>query len=61
MLLNWNSAPELHRDREEVCYEGHTRYTVQRDSSGTWLHAEADGQNPALFHPLPMNVHGATL
>lgn len=61
ILLGWNSTLALDREWKELCYRGHTRYTVQRDSAGTWIHAEAIGQNSALFCSTKPVLRGAKL
>lgn len=61
MQLNWDSVHGPRRDWKEVSYKGHTRYSVERDSSGAWLHADADGNNSALFHRVPPVLRGASL
>lgn len=52
LVLNWNTSREGHHDWEEVSYKGHTRYSVQGDSTGTWLHAEADGAELGSDSPI---------
>lgn len=61
ILLGWNSPLARDSEWKEVSYRGYTHYTVQRDSSGSWMHAEAIGQNSALFYSTKPVPRGAAL
>ncbi len=56
LTLGWNLLGGPHGPWREVCYKGHTVYTVERDSVDVWLHAEAHGTNSVLFHSVPDDV-----
>ncbi|NOT35092.1 MAG: DUF3047 domain-containing protein [Candidatus Eisenbacteria bacterium] len=59
--LGWQSTEALRLDWHEVAYRGRTHYSVERDSSDVWLHADAIGQHSALFHALDVKPQGVGL
>lgn len=59
--LGYGDGPRISADWKTVSYRGRTNYTVERDSTRTWLRAEARGQNSALFHPVGVDVGDAVL
>ena len=59
--LGYGDGPGIPAAWKMVSYRGRTSYTVLRDSSRTWLHAEARGQNSALFHAVGPEAREAKL